>query len=119
MISAKLVIWLLVCHIIGDCVAQPYSFPENKLRYKKYLLYHCAFYGMALGLLNLNMLFGFVNFILHYMVDFCSTALTRKMRTANKHGWNEHPWDLKLVLLVADQFLHITGLVLTASWLLR
>lgn len=116
MISIPTVIWLILSHIAGDCLTQPYNLSTDKVYKIKVLIWHCIAYGSIVGILNWNFNFGLINFLWHFIVDFGTTNIHKFIRNISL---NKFPYDLNLVILTVDQFLHIVGIILIYSWIIK
>lgn len=107
---------ILFAHTIGDFVLQTRSMAENKSIGYKTLFNHCIIYslpiailGSILSILDISFpqpIYLIVNIMLHFIVDFFTSRLSKKFYLSNQmnHFW----WCIGF-----DQFLHISCLVLT------
>lgn len=96
-----LLIWL---HFIADFVTQIRYIADNKSKDKKILLLHCIIY--AIPFMYFNVMFGIINGILHFVVDYLSSkATTYFYSKENYYGF--------FTIIGLDQAIHLTLLLLT------
>lgn len=110
---------LLALHFLGDFILQSDWMALNKSKQWDVLAIHCAIYSACF--FAWGSYFVALTFVLHYMVDFCTSRITSKLwfmrESATGNGW----WTLKepntrhwfFVMIGLDQLIHYTMLILT------
>ena len=100
---------LLVLHFIADFVLQSDHVAKNKSKDNKILLYHVSIYSLPFMLL-ISPLYGLINGMIHFCVDYFTSRLTSKL-------WDSGKTHLFFVTIGFDQLLHILTLVWTYNLL--
>jgi hypothetical protein len=129
------IIFVLALHLIADFILQPNWIQTYKSRDNLVLLLHVIIYTyvLSVGALLLAswkaaLLFGVVNGILHYVVDFVTSRVithhAKKLELQKQAPNEEKPLFERVnlyslsALLGIDQLLHQACLVVTISFLL-
>ena len=108
----KIIIWLLFSHWVADFILQSDWMAQNKSKRWDALLAHCSVYGIALGILTLNPIFGLINAFIHILVDFFTSRL-------NSYLWDKKEVHWFFVSIGFDQFIHFVTLILTYNFLVK
>lgn len=101
-----LIIYLLFCHWICDFILQNDYLALNKSKSNKVLGLHCLIYGGTLGIMTFNPLFGVLNGLIHFPVDYVTSRINAKLWADKKNHWF-------FVSIGGDQFLHYVTIILT------
>lgn len=108
MIDLSVLCILIVMHFFADFVLQSDSVAKNKSRKNRVLLWHVTLY--SLPFLYFGWLFALVNFILHFVTDYISSKITKKLWAQKQTHWF-------FVTIGFDQMIHLLCLVTTYVWL--
>jgi len=101
--------FLLIIHFISDFLLQSDWMAQNKSKSNKALLLHVSVYSLPFMLL-ISPLYGIINGILHFAVDYFTSRRTSKLWAAGKVHWF-------FVTIGFDQMLHILALIWTYNLL--
>lgn len=100
-----MIVWI---HCISDFWLQSDYIANNKSKYIECLLTHCGIYSIPF------LIFGFeyalINGVLHFIVDYFSSALTSHFHVRGQRHWF-------FVAIGVDQAIHMTCLILTAGYI--
>ncbi len=100
---------LLTLHFIADFIMQSDYVARNKSKSNLVLLKHVTIYALPFMLL-ISPLYGTVNGVLHFIVDYFTSRLTGRLWGAGKVHWF-------FVTIGFDQLLHALILIWTYYWL--
>lgn len=106
----NIIIWLAFTHWIADFVLQSDWMAQNKSKNNGALMLHCLIYGLTLGVLTFNPLFGALNFFIHFPVDYVTSRINSRLWTNKQVHWF-------FVSVGLDQWIHFVTLILTAQYL--
>ncbi len=123
-ISVYHVIWLWFAHWVGDFVLQSDAMARGKSTSNARLSEHVCVYAVIIawavmlydGAAPVNsrpwaVVFMVLNGMMHWLTDYVTSRINARLWTAGRvHDF--------FVGVGADQFIHLTTLVLTAWWLL-
>ena len=104
----KLLLLIIWVHFIADFILQTDYIALNKSKYTECLLTHCGIYSIPFLIFGLE--YALINGILHFVVDYFSSALTTTFYVNDKrrYFW----WTIG-----CDQAIHMTCLLLTAGFI--
>ena len=102
MISLQIIFTLLFLHWISDFIFQSDYVAKNKSKSNKILLQHIVTYTIPFILL-ISPLYGLINGILHFGIDYFTSRLTGKLWAAGEVHWF-------FVIIGLDQLLHYISL---------
>ena len=100
---------LLTLHFVADFVLQSDYVAKNKSKDNKVLLYHVSLYALPFILL-ISPLYGALNGLLHFCIDFITSRATSKLWASGEVHWF-------FVTIGLDQLLHVLTLVWTYNLL--
>lgn len=103
--TALALIWV---HFFADFVLQSDRVAQGKSSSNRILLSHVTLY--SLPFLWWGWLFALMTAVLHFVTDWCSSRVTRRLWQANQRHWF-------FVVIGLDQALHLTALFATWHWL--
>lgn len=103
MIQYKIIIVLLV-HWIADFICQSDYMARNKSSSNKALGLHILVYTWVMTVLGLK--FAIVNGLIHFVVDFITSRITKKL-------WAKQDVHNFFVVIGLDQLIHTVTLILT------
>jgi hypothetical protein len=106
MINIVLVIWLLFAHWVADFVCQSNYIAQQKSKDVQALWIHCFVYGLVMGVLSWNFLFGCLMILFHYPVDYVTSRI-------NADLWQQKRVHGFFVSVGFDQFLHYVIVLVT------
>jgi hypothetical protein len=102
---------ILALHFVGDFVIQTDKMARNKSSSMAWLSYHVAMYSIGFFIF-FGWKYALVNYVLHWITDFCSSKISSKYYKAGKiHEF--------FVVIGADQMIHMFCLFATlklAGW---
>lgn len=100
-----IIIGLCFLHFVSDFVLQTDEMAKNKSSCNKALTLHVAIYSIPFMIL-INPVYGLVNGIIHWYVDFVSSRVSSKLyKKGDIHNF--------FVVIGFDQFIHIATLIIT------
>ena len=102
-----LIIWI---HFIGDFILQTNRMAVSKSEDNVALTEHVAVYSLIFMFLNVK--FAVVNMVLHFMVDYVTSRVS-------KHFWQKNERHWFFVTIGFDQALHLTTLIATYALLIK
>lgn len=105
--SLLLIIWL---HFVADFVLQSTKMATNKSKSMLYLSDHAVIYGIPF-MIFISPTYGFINLVLHGMVDFVTSRITSKL-------WLKEDKHYFFVIVGLDQAIHLTILAVTYKLLI-
>ena len=105
MTTYLLLVWI---HFISDFLLQTDKMALNKSSSVKWLAIHCLVYGLPF--LYFGFTFAVVTSLLHFLVDYSSSKLTRVL-------WEQEERHWFFVTIGFDQAVHLTLLVATLKLL--
>lgn len=101
LLNILLLIWI---HFIADFILQTDEIAKYKSQSIKILAYHCMLYTLPFLIMGFN--FAILNGILHFIVDYCSSRVT-------KYYWNNGNRRNFFITIGFDQAIHMTCLITT------
>ena len=106
MIDYTLILWLLFIHWIADFIFQPDWMAKGKSKNNWILTQHAATYGLIVGIAMGSLIYGVVNGLIHWCVDYATSRWNARMYAQGKiHEF--------FVGIGFDQWLHAVTLILT------
>lgn len=108
-LSLICVMWF---HWIGDFYCQTDYMARNKSSSNKALGAHIGVYTLVLLLGTFNLTFALINGIMHFIIDYCTSRVTKKL-------WAEKKVHEFFVVIGFDQMLHISIIIITWLWVLK
>jgi Protein of unknown function (DUF3307) len=109
-VNSNLIIYLLFCHWVGDFVLQSDYMAQNKSKSNKALSIDCFVYGLTLGIMTLNPVFGLINGLIHFPVDYVTSRINSKL-------WAEKKVHYFFVSVGFDQWIHFVTMILSWNYL--
>lgn len=101
----KIIIWLLFAHWVADFVCQSDWMAQNKSKNTGALVIHCMVYGLVMGIMTLNPVFGYFCLFTHLPVDAITSRINSRLWADKKVHWF-------FVSVGFDQFIHFVTLIL-------
>ena len=123
MITIQLIVITLTLHYIGDFILQSRVMALNKSKDALALSAHVTVYTLVLSpigffLTPINAVtFLVANFILHYLVDYCTSRVVRYLFATERY-YTRLPNIGAFSIIGFDQLLHLLSLFLTLAILL-
>jgi len=106
--ETKILLLLVWTHFVADFILQTNYIAANKSKYTGCLLIHCIIYSIPFLIFGVE--YAIINGMLHFIVDYFSSALTTVFYANDKiHRF----W----VTIGCDQAIHMTCLVLTSGFI--
>lgn len=108
-ISIVTLVSLIIIHTVADFVLQTDKMATSKSSQNKWLAIHVGVYSLCM-LVYFGPVFAAVNFVLHFVTDWCTSRITSRLwKAGRRHDF--------FVVIGVDQALHMIALVLTYCWL--
>lgn len=102
-IEHKIILALLI-HWIADFICQTDYMARNKSTSVKALSLHILVYTLIMSTLGIK--FAIINGMIHFVVDFITSRITKKL-------WAKQDVHNFFVVIGLDQFIHATTLIMT------
>jgi hypothetical protein len=102
--AVEILLALVWTHWFADFILQTDRIAINKSSNNQILLWHVTLYGACF--LWAGVVFAVVNAVLHFVTDWCSSRITKKLWLADQRHWF-------FVVIGLDQAIHLTCLFCT------
>lgn len=102
--SIEILLALIWMHWFADFILQSDRIAINKSSSNEILLWHVTLYGVCF--IGFGFAFAFVNAVLHFITDWITSRITKKLWVAEKRHWF-------FVVIGVDQAIHMTCLFAT------
>lgn len=103
------VLWICWAHWLGDAVLQTDEQAKNKSSSFIWLSKHIAVYTLVMSVF-FGPVFGLINGAVHFVVDAISSRIS-------KYYWLKEQRHNFFVVVLADQAIHLSCLVLTMKYI--
>jgi hypothetical protein len=100
--SVEILLALVWTHWFADFILQSDRIAINKSSSNQILLWHVALYGACF--LWAGVAFALLNAVLHFITDWCTSRITKKLWVAEQRHWF-------FVVIGLDQAIHMTCLL--------
>jgi hypothetical protein len=105
MLSIYTVINLLFVHWVGDFILQSDAMAKGKSSENKWLFLHCLVYSSLFALVYIDLWFGLLLFITHFVTDYFTSRINKKL-------WEEQKVHDFFVMVGFDQLIHFVTILI-------